>query len=530
MGQPRNNKSLPVLKSSGFSSAIAQIVDEMRSLYLADDIPWVIGYSGGKDSSAVVQLTWIALEGIKASLRKKPVYVITTDTLVENPVVAVWVEQSLSRISETAKKAELPIQTHLLKPEIKDAFWVNLIGKGYPAPRQKFRWCTERLKINPTTNFIRNTISQHGEVLLLLGARTNESAARAASLKRRKRNSTEERLSPHTNLVNCTVYTPIEDWSSDNVWTFLLQVKNPWGHSNKNLMSMYRGATADNECPVVIDTSTPSCGSSRFGCWVCTLVEQDKSMTAMIQNDEEKEWMLPLLELRNELDFRTEKDRKRDRSRREFKRLAGHLSHYTDRDGEVQLVPGPYTQSAREHWLRKLLSIQCILQNNKSAPKYVRKIQLISLDELQEIRRIWVKEKHEIEDLLPGIYQEELNVPYPGIKIEEDLVFDREGLNILREVCTGNIQRYELVRNLLDIERGFRTMGSRRGLFEKLEKTIRQGFYTSKEDAEQWMKERAKIKDKIFVSEDGRIVNYDGITSHQQRMNSSISEPALLDS
>ena len=68
---------------------------------------------------------------------------------------------------------------------------------------------------------------------------------------------------------------------------------------------MYQGASPDGECPLVVDASTPSCGDSRFGCWVCTLVDKDKSMSAMIQNDEEKEWMLPLLELRNDLDLAT---------------------------------------------------------------------------------------------------------------------------------------------------------------------------------------------------------------------------------
>ena len=75
-----------------------------------------------------------------------------------------------------------------------------------------------------------------------------------------------------------------------------------------------------SEMIVVVDETTASCGNSRFGCWVCTLVDQDKSMTAMIQNDAEKEWMEPLLDFRNELDFRGEADRKRDLGRRDFRR------------------------------------------------------------------------------------------------------------------------------------------------------------------------------------------------------------------
>ena len=110
-----------------------------------------------------------------------------------------------------------------------------------------------------------------------------------------------ERLEPNASLPNSLVYTPIEDWNNDDVWLYLMQVKNPWGHNNKSLLGMYQGASEGGECPLVVDTSTPSCGTSRFGCWVCTVVDKDRSMEAMIKNDEEKVWMTPLLELRNEL-------------------------------------------------------------------------------------------------------------------------------------------------------------------------------------------------------------------------------------
>jgi len=98
---------------------------------------------------------------------------------------------------------------------------------------------------------------------------------------------------------------------------------------------MYQGASADGECPLVVDTSTPSCGDSRFGCWVCTLVEEDKSMRAMIQNDEDKEWMLPLLKLRNKLDAPN------DREIRDFRRMSGLVQIFHN-----DPIPGPYTQRA----------------------------------------------------------------------------------------------------------------------------------------------------------------------------------------
>src|SRR5262249_27449642 len=160
-----------------------------------------------------------------------------------------------------------------------------------------------------------------------------------------------------------------------------MQISNPWGYNNKDLLSMYAGASADGECPLVVDTSTPSCGDSRFGCWVCTLVDQDKSMTAMIQNDEEKEWMMPLLKLRNALDFRTgggDSEEGSDRHLRDFRRMSGAVQLFHDRP-----IHGPYTQAAREDWLRRLLAAQTWIRKN--GPVEVRGIVLITLEELEEI-------------------------------------------------------------------------------------------------------------------------------------------------
>lgn len=505
MLKPKENKSN--INDIDIFKKLPLVKDEIRDLYLADDVPWVIGYSGGKDSTVVVQLVWLTLLHIESKFRKKPIYVISTDTLVENPIVASWASRSLELMRKTAKAQDLPIYPKLLVPDIKDSFWVNLIGKGYPAPRPKFRWCTERLKIKPATKFIQSTINKHGEVILLIGARTAESQARAKSIERRKSLFARERLTAHVSLTNCLVYTPIEDWNNDDVWLFLLQIPNQWGCSHKDLFSLYRGATTDGECPLVTDTSTPSCGNSRFGCWVCTLVDQDKSMAAMIQNDDEKEWMLPLLELRNELDFRSDEARKKDRTRRDFRRLSGQLSYYKDKTGVFQLVPGPYKQEAREYWLRRLLRVQRKINDMNSIRHEVQKMELISFEELQEIRRVWVVEKHEIEDTLPKIYEDELGIQYPQTTLEEDLVFNLQALELLKNLCSGDELKYELARNLLDIERCYRTKGSRQGLYKELESAIKRCFFENVEDATKFMELKSELQNSKYVSEDGTLID-----------------------
>lgn len=464
------NRPVSAFAAVGLKSAVDVLLDEVRELYTADAVPWVVGYSGGKDSTATLQLVWLALAGLPPEARTKTVHVISTDTLVENPVVAAWVTRSLETMRASAVALGMPIVPHRLTPEINDSFWVNLIGRGYPAPRPKFRWCTERLKIRPSNAFINSIVRESGECILVLGTRKAESAARARSMERHERRRTRDRLSPNGALPNSLVYSPIEAWTNDDVWMFLMQVPNAWGYNNKDLLTMYQGASADGECPLVVDASTPSCGDSRFGCWVCTLVGQDKSMQAMIQNDEEKEWMLPLLDLRNELDI------PEDRHLRDFRRMNGFVQLFNKKP-----IPGPYTQASREHWLRRVLEAQQFVRTK--GPSHVCDLELITMAELQEIRRLWVIEKHELEDSLPRIYTDVTGTPYPGAPIDDTPMFGAEEMELLREACGSDNIRFELARELLDVERRHRSMARRSGLFGALESAFKRNFYADADDA-----------------------------------------------
>ena len=479
-----------------FQERVELCVERVKQLYLTDSTPWVIGYSGGKDSTAILQLTWMAISSLGEKDLKKPVHVITTDTMVENPIVSSWVNSSLDAINTSANSQDLPIQAHLIKPSVDESFWVNLIGRGYPAPRAKFRWCTERLKIRPTNRFIEERINEDGEVVLLLGVRRAESAIRSGRLEKRKK--VQEDLYPHDTLTNCLLYAPIEDWSNDEVWTFLMQNKNPWGATNHDLQGLYASATEDNECPVVVDTSTPSCGNSRFGCWVCTLVTEDKSMTAMVQNDAEKDWMMPMLALRNDLDYRTEEKRLIERDRRDFRRMSGKLSYYKDKDGVTSYIPGPYAQDARVHWLRRLLEVQKAVRDHRSTPDDVKNIELISLEELEEIRRIWLEDKRETEDWLPEIYEEIMKDTYQGKQTFNSSPFSKEALELLKE-CAENDLQYQMLRNLLDIENQYRAKGNRRGVNAELKEQARKDAYTNSDEALEELKKRETLIETLEI-------------------------------
>jgi DNA sulfur modification protein DndC len=463
----------------GMGQVVQGVCEEIRELYLWDDVPWVVGYSGGKDSSAVLQLIWLAIRELSAEQRRKTIHVISTDTLVEQPLVATWVEASHVKMRKAAEEQGLPIVPHRLTPDVKDTFWVNLIGKGYPAPRKLFRWCTSRMKINPSNDFIRNVIRENGEALLVLGTRKAESQRRGAQMasheKQSRRAFLNQRLTLNAKLPNSRVYTPIEDWTNDDVWLFLMQVKNPWGHTNKSLLGMYQGASSDGECPLVVDTSTPSCGNSRFGCWVCTVVDKDRSMEAMIKNDDEKVWMTPLLELRNELG-----DFSQERSRRDYRRMHGRVDLFGHDEDNLAIIRGPYTKAAREYWLRRVLEAQ--MQIRRLGPDDFRQIELISLAELTEIRNLWLYEKHEFDDCLPAIYEEITGEPFPRPDLDDNPL-RAEDWRLLQEVCGEDEEFFELQASLLDIERSFRGMSRRAGIYERLEDRLRANQFRGEEEA-----------------------------------------------
>ena len=488
--------------------ALQQTLEIIQQIYLSDNIPWICGYSGGKDSSAVVQLVWMALQQLPVEKRNKVVHVISTDTLVESPVVAAWAELSLLRMREHANKDMLPIIPHRLTPQIQNTYWVNLIGRGYPYPRPNFRWCTDRMKIDPSNQFIKSILEAESEAILVLGTRKAESSARKQVMEEYEKKRYREYLSPNGSYPNTYVFSPIENWTDSMVWQFLMQHPNPWGHSNKDLLAMYRGASADNECPLVVESGTPSCGGSRMGCWVCTMVTQDKSLAAMIQNDEEKSWMLPLLDFRNYIaayNQNTDQD-ELDRKRRDFRRMTGKLTWHNDR-----LVHGPYKKGVREDFLRRLLKLQVLIR--RTGPENVRNANLITQEELRYIRKIWLDEKHEFDDALPRIYKEVTGEEFQDNAIKGNKYYGQDEWNLLKQVCDDKYPGYDLMlelqSTLLDMEAKNSAINSKKNVLKKLEEEIKKSYYKNEDDAEQKILDRRRRQGLEPVPEDEEVLPED---------------------
>ena len=509
---------------------IEGLKDTIRNLYLADDIPWVIGYSGGKDSTATLQIVWYALSELPAEELTKAVHVINTDTLVESPVIEKWVEKSLKMMDESSSKISSKVDTlfvtHRLTPEVDNTYWVNFIGRGYPFPRKKLRWCTDRLKIQPVNKFVKEKIAEHGEIILVLGTRKAESAARARTMTYYEKKRVRELLSPNPTLANELVFSPLEDWTNSDVWVFLMQYENPWGLSNHELQTLYMSATEDKECPMMTEKNQPTCGQSRFGCWVCTMVEKDKSMEAMISNDSDKSWMIPLLEFRNRFG-----DEEKDRGRRSFKKMQGYLQGSYE-----QLHHGPYLKEWREQWLRELLEKQIEIQ--KYGPEEFANYELISIQELRCIRRIWVFDKHEFDDSLPRIYKNVTGKDFEDPEWIGSESFGKKEWDLLGKVCDeviGSNQFFEateamaetsegsdtaklenirdnlaldMIASLIDVENRATGLHDRKGILDSLEKCIKKDFYLNEDDATNYYRKQlqrkkdmgAKYNEKFFIN------------------------------
>jgi len=452
-------EQLNLLSSSYLAHvSIEDIYKEVQDVYLADRRPWVIGYSGGKDSTTALQIAWCAIERLDPKDRIKPVYVISSDTLVETPVIVNYIDNTLRRINETARTKQMPFIATKVVPDLGDTFWVNLIGRGYPAPTQKFRWCTDRLKIKPVDRFILEKVAQFGEVVLVLGVRRGESVTRDQVMSLRR--IPGSKLSTHSTLPNAFCYTPIEHFTVDDVWTYLLNVESPWGNDNHELLFLYQSANA-GECPLVIDKTTPSCGNSRFGCWVCTVVTRDRSMEGLI--DQGEEWLLPLLEFRDFLAWTQDPS------------VKAEIREYRRRDGRVKLnrsdsgrhIPGPYTLDFCAELLTRLLKAELECRRLSGDDSF----RVISHEELLEIRRIWRTERQDWEDRVPKIYEAVMGVPL-SIPPENEAVFTKAEEQLLQEACDEHGVPVQLVKQLLDIEREYRGMKRRAGIFRAIDEAL----------------------------------------------------------
>lgn len=411
---------------------ISNKLEEMKLVYQSDSRPWIIGYSGGKDSTVVLHLAYEMLHRLDPKQRKKDIYIVSSDTLVENPLIKKYLDEMLQKLREAAQKDRLPLHVVKVTPRPDNSFWANVIGRGFPTPRTNgtFRWCTDRLKIAPSGVFIEKIIKeQKTEVVVLLGVRKAESAARKKRIEGRE--LVDRLLNRHETIKDAYVYPAIVDLSTDDVWDILMSNnrKNAWGGNNSKLIELYAGADS-GECPFAgfssKESQQQSCGQSRFGCWVCTVVKEDKSLNGFIRSGHRE--LIPLAEFRRWLmeirDIGTYREKKR-------------------RDGTVyrtannDLGYGPFNWEARKMILRRLLETQKEIN-----------YELITEDELRAIDRIWDEEKDLSRRALVELYYDVMGKRLPWDELKRP-VFDTETCAALCRYAREYQVPMELLQNMI---------------------------------------------------------------------------------
>ncbi|WP_273015971.1 MULTISPECIES: DNA phosphorothioation system sulfurtransferase DndC [Leeuwenhoekiella] len=442
------------IKSTKIEGVISEIIDQYA---YADqtDRPWIIGFSGGKDSTVLLTLVWIALQRIRNDQPypfqlRRPVYVVCNDTMVENPIIASYVDDVLAQIDTEAREQNLPIYVKKTTPKLEESFWVNVLGRGYPVPNNKFRWCTDKMKIKPTSYFLTEQIDEKGEAIILLGTRYEESSSRETSM--RKHEISNSRLSLHANEPNAYVFAPLKELLLEEVWYIINAIKSPWGADNSVLFKIYADASADDyECPTVVtNESHKSCGQSRFGCWTCTVVKQDKSMSGLIENGQD--WLQPLLKFRNELVAERNLSENRMETRRNGQRAV-------DEDGHRK---GTYQPHYRAKKLKELLLVQKEIQKERPHLK------LITNQELIAIQIVWSRDMifdYNVGQIYRDIFQKEIST-------ENLNGLDGTERRILKDICAEDASYYELIDNLLDLQQTKSLLLSKYGLHNDIERRI----------------------------------------------------------
>ena len=417
--------------------------------------PWIIGFSGGKDSTVLLMLTWIAMQELRdegTELRRR-VYVVCNDTMVENPVIEEYVTTVLFEIGKAAQEQHLPVQVVTTTPQLEDTFWSCVIGKGYPVPNNAFRFCTEKMKIKPTSKFITDQVVADGEAIVLVGTRLTESQQRERSIKRHEIKG--HRLSKHPLNPNTFTYAPIKELMLEEVWWVINAIPSPWGFDNEILYKIYLDASADDyECPTVVtDDSHRSCGQSRFGCWICTVVKEDKSMSSLIQNG--VTWMQPLLDFRNKLVENRNVSELRCSTRRNGQTAVDSTGHNL----------GNYTMEYRIEMLRDLLKVQKKVQEEHSS------VRLITSQELIAIQVIWFRDGNfstTVNDIYNEIYG--YSIPNLEIGLQERLILERS--------CKDP-SHFQLIQELLALQKSkvllMRKYGLQNDLDEQLDRYVKKG-------------------------------------------------------
>jgi DNA sulfur modification protein DndC len=293
---------LPFFVNSFFKEKFDESISILEQLYKKNK-RWIITYSGGKDSTALVVLS-LYMKAIHPDIDLNITY---SDTMMEIPQMANVASTFLKAIEN-----RYPAKVKIVYPEIEDTYWVRMIGRGYPPPGPRFRWCTPKIKIKPSRKLHKD------KGLFITGLRMGESQQRDIRLKSSCLNGGANECGSDVwvNQKGIDVAAPIIHWTAEEVWYFL----------------MMPSQKAIPETQLVVDLYGNT--GMRFGCWMCTVVMKDKTMIALAKSGDIKvqkllefrEWIVEESKKPENRYFR--KDGRKGRLKKDYrKRILDRVQH-----------------------------------------------------------------------------------------------------------------------------------------------------------------------------------------------------------
>ena len=386
------NEKIQALNIEGFTAAIIlkqlNTYKELVYMYMNDDRSFSVAYSGGKDSSITMDMVLKALLLYKYiynnnDVLSKKTYVIFSDTLLEMDPVIEGILNSINQIEIFGQKYQLNLDVRRVSPITKNTLFSLLIGKGYMIPRTDNRFCTDRMKILPQKKAILSILNENKKgFIAITGQRQDESADRK---KRMKQLTIDGSFKQHE-FADCNLYAPIEHLSSNDVWIHIYNHKLEWIDAN-TLGRVYAEAANDgDECRSLFEGfesgSTPGCSrSARYGCWVCTLFDKDKTLNNLSVH---YDYLKDMEEFRNWLvQFR---QASWDDNRDVFIHGKHKMKLYDRNNHRKNMkIPGGYNLHFRKQILTRLLKTERKVIAQRGKP-------LITDEELAYIQECWVED------------------------------------------------------------------------------------------------------------------------------------------
>ena len=323
---------------------------------------WIVAFSGGKDSTALLKILCAALRGVPEF--RGQVHVVYCDTGVENPVLDEYVVRLMERVRDELSRLNLPISVNVIRAPVEKRFFVKIAGRGYPPPTNAFRWCTKDLRILPVSDFI-DRVALQGDVVVALGSRLDESEQRRRSIDRFGGGHWQTQREAKRKY---DIFLPLLDFDLGAVWDAVFSLGVPDSINAAELEKLYRGASG--ECPIIKHVQANPCAKVRFGCWTCTVVRKDKSAENLIA--EGHSLLLPYLNVRNWLS-----EYRNDLSTRWPIRRSGVNA------------PGPFTLKARIKILNVLRDLEATTGRFQLAPDELGAMRRLMLDDLDKEREIF---------------------------------------------------------------------------------------------------------------------------------------------